>query len=251
MSRRTLPLVALALLGLAWEVAPRIGMVNAKIIPPLSAVVHELGVLVSEPFFWQSLRATATETVVGFAAGSLIGLFIGGLAVTSTWFRRSVMPYVVGIQNMPRVALAPLFLIWFGFGLASKVAMSAAISFFPVAIGTVIGLRAMDGDLTLQLHSLGATRRQFYWYLTLPTAAPYVFAGLKVAIGLALAGAIVAEFVSSASGLGFMIAQASFVVNIPRIFAILLVLAALGGSFFAGIDLLDRRLVFWRTASRS
>lgn len=250
MHRYLLPFSALAILGLGWELAPRMGLVSPRILPPLSVVLQELRVLTTEKFFWQSVWSTATETALGFTLGAGIGFLIGGLGVMSQWFRESVLPYVVGIQNTPRVALAPLFLIWFGFGIASKVAMSAAISFFPVAIGTAVGLRATDADLVHQLKSLGADRRQFYWYLTLPTAAPYVFAGLKTAVGLALAGTIVAEFVSSSSGLGFMIAQASFIVDIPRIFAILLVLAILGGLLFFALELLDRRVVFWRTATR-
>jgi NitT/TauT family transport system permease protein len=245
------PLAALVIFAVLWEAAVQLRLVNPIIVPPLSAISADFVQLLQEPAFPRSLMTTFVEMLVGFAIGVSVGLTIGILGHASRWFRVSVLPYVVMLQSMPRVALAPLFLIWLGFGLESKIAIAAAVCFFPVAMNTVVGLESADEDQTLVIRSLGASHVDRLRLLTIPSAAPYIFAGVKTAIALALSGAIVAEFISSSAGLGFMIASATFLVDVPRVFSILLVLALMGGGMYWIVDRIDRHLVFWRTAARN
>jgi NitT/TauT family transport system permease protein len=248
---RFAPLGVLVVLAFMWEASVRVGVLNPFIVPPLSAIAEDMVSLPEDPIFWRSLTITSQEMALGFGIGVAIGLVIGVLSAASSWFRTSVMPYVVMLQSMPRVALAPLFLIWFGFGIESKVAIAAAVCFFPVAINTAVGLASADRDQEALVRSLGASPAQRLTLLTIPSAAPYIFAGVKTAVALALSGAIVAEFVSSPAGLGFMISSATFLVDIPRVFSVLFILAILGGGVFRVVDQMDRRLVYWRPSART
>ena len=236
------------LLGIvAWYVVVEYGIVNEIIVPAPGDVWQALIDLLDERFFWMSVQATLTETVYGFALGAGIGLALGAIIGSFTSARQMLYPLVIVFQNTPRIALAPIFLTWFGFGLASKVVMAAAIAFFPIAINTIVGLGAVSRDEELFMRSLGATRIQTFQHLTLPTAAPYVAAGLKTAMTLALLGAIVAEFVGATRGLGVLIQQFNFELNVDYGFAVLVFLAVAGLALYGIVELIDRKVIFWRT----
>jgi NitT/TauT family transport system permease protein len=170
--------------------------------------------------------------------GTLIGLF--------RRFSLAVYPPVVGFQIMPRVALAPVFLTWFGFGITSKIVMAATICFFPVLVNTILGMQGVSRDARALMRSLGASKWEEYRKLLLPASLPAIFASLKVAIALALIGAIVAEFLGASEGMGVLLREFSFQLLIAESFAVLVALSLLGLVLYGLAALLESRLIFWR-----
>lgn len=229
-----------------WEAVSRSDMVSDLILPAPSAVAVAFGDLFSSGIVWPHLRVTVTETLLGFVIGSGGGFLLGTFAAWSVIFRRVVSPYVITFQVTPRVAMAPIFLTWFGFGMTSKVVLAATICFFPVFINTVTGLVNIDEDAMELFQSLKANRRQVFVNLSLPSALPVVFAGLKTGMTLALIGAIVAEFVGASEGLGLLIDQFNFQLATDAAFAVVLLLAIVGLILYGIVELLDRKIVFWQ-----
>lgn len=229
-----------------WEGLVRAGLVDDLILPPPTAIGQRFVELFSSGIVWQHLEATVLETLAGFGLG-VGAAFVLGLAA-GMWpaFGQVVSPYVVTFQVTPRVALAPIFLTWFGFGLTSKIVMAATICFFPVFINTLVGLSSVDAESRELFRSLRASKRQELLQLSLPTALPVVFAGLKTAMTLALIGAIVAEFVGASEGLGFLIDRFNFRLATDSAFAVVLLLAIIGLALYGVMEWLDRRIVFWQ-----
>lgn len=240
------PGMVLVLLILAWEAAGRLGITNEVIVPGPLDVARELVNLVQEEFFWQAARVTMTETLVGFLIGAVGAWIIGTLVGMFSTVREAVYPLIVAFQITPRVALAPLFLTWFGFGISSKIVLAATICFFPVLINVVVGLDTVDRDARRLMRSLGASRWDEYRMLSLPSSLPVVFAGLKTAITLALIGAIVAEFVGASEGMGVLISTFNFQLEVASGFAVIVALMLMGLTLYGVLDLIDRKLVFWR-----
>lgn len=239
------PLVALAVLLGVWELISRTDVVNPIILPPPSEVAEAFGRLVQRDFFWAAIQVTAGETLAGFGIGSGIGLVLGALIGAFKLVRQAIYPFVIVFQNTPRIALAPLFLTWFGFGQASKIMMAAAICFFPLLINVVVGIETVEEDARTVMRSIGASRWQTFRLLTLPHSLPVVFAGLKTAMTFALLGAIVAEFVGATEGMGVLIDTFNFQLKIPEVFAVILTLSAIGLLLYGLMELLDRKIVFW------
>jgi NitT/TauT family transport system permease protein len=200
-----------------------------------------------ESFFWESIKITTWETLAGFVLGSAVGFVLGTLIGMIDSARYALYPLVVAFQNTPRVAFAPVFLTWFGFGLTSKIVMAAAICFFPLLISVVVGLQTVDEDARTLMRSFGASRWQMYWKLALPSSLSYVFAGLKQALTFALIGAIVAEFVGAEKGVGTLIAQFSLQLDVAESFASIVALMIVGLILFGLAELVDRKVVFWRS----
>ena len=228
-----------------FEVATRIELVNPIIVPPPSEIAVRFVELLGREFFWTSVGVTLRETLFGFVLGTAAGFLVGALTANIDLFRRAIYPYVIAFQNLPKVALAPIFLTWFGFGLASKVVMAAAICFFSVVITTITGLGSVPSDARLMVTSLGAKRSQVFIRLTLPNASPFIFAGIKEAMTLALVGAIVAEFVGASEGLGVLVETLNFRFDIAGSFAVLIVLSAMGLALYGVVAAIDRRVNFW------
>lgn len=241
-----LPTSIIVLLLAAWEAASKAGLISEIIMPAPTAIAVALVNIAQTEYFWAATFVTVQETLYGFIIGCALAWFLGmgiGLSVT---FRRVIYPIAIGFQNMPRVALAPLFLTWFGFGMLSKVIMAATICFFPLLISIVVGLETVDRDAQTLMRSVGASKWQMYRKLSLPASLPYFFAGLKTAMTLALTGAIVAEFVGANEGMGVLIKTYNFQLNVAEGFATILVLMVIGLILFGLMELLDRKLVFWR-----
>ena len=240
------PVLAIAIMVGAWEAISRFEIVDPIILPAPSEIVSALVGLAQQAFFWEALWVTMKETFLGFAIGCGVAWLLGTLISLSLPLRHALYPLAIGFQNTPRIALAPVFLTWFGFGITSKVMLAAAICFFPVLIAVVVGLDTVDGNARRLMRSFGASRWQTYWKLGLPSSLPIVFAGLKTAMSLALVGAIVAEFVGGAEGIGVLIKTFNFQLNIADAFASILVLMLIGLLLYWLLELLDRKLVFWR-----
>ncbi|WP_099021796.1 ABC transporter permease [Mycolicibacterium palauense] len=251
--RRRIPIAAVVLPATAcvvvlslWEIATRTGFFSAIIMPAPSEIAAALWEIARTGYFWSATWVTVQETIYGFLLGCLGAWVIGmgiGLSVT---FRRIVYPLVIAFQNTPRVALAPVFLVWFGFGLTSKVMMAATICFFPLLISVVVGLETVDRDAATLLRSMGASRWQMYYKLSLPSSLPFFFAGLKTAMTLALTGAIVAEFAGASEGMGVLVQTYNFQLNVAHGFATIFVLMVIGLLLYGLMELLDRKIVFWQ-----
>lgn len=218
------------LLGLlaAWELASRHLGLSALVLPAPSAVAKALWMGLSTGYLWPHIRATCIELVLGLAGGCVLGFLSGVAMAESALLHRVLKPYVVISQVIPKLALAPLFIVWFGFGMAPTVVITALISFFPLMENTVTGLRQVDPQRLELFRMLGATRRQTLLRLKLPCGLPGILAGLRVAVVLALVGAVVGEFIGASQGLGALIIATQGMMDTPLMFAVLAVIAALG-----------------------
>ena len=241
-----LPILIVLALVAVGEIVVRLEIVSPFLLPTPTSVVAALWELFGDPDFWSSTRATVVETLSGFAIGTVIGLVLGGAIAVSPFLRRGMHPYIILFQSLPKTALAPTFLLWFGFGMASKVVHAAAIAFFPVLINTVAGFDSVSAASRLLMRSYGASRRQMLSKVALPDSLPTILAGIKTAMSLALIGAIVSELIGAREGLGFLIQFYSFRFRMDMVFALLVVLALVGLALYWAIEWVDRRLVFWR-----
>ena len=241
----TLAIVIVILL--AWEIAPRLGLVSPIILPSFTAVVGALISLMQQDFFLRHFSVTLTEILVGFILGTSIGLILGiALAVWPT-AKRIAYPFVVGFQAIPKIVFAPLFIAWFGFGMSSKVVMAVVISFFPVLINTLVGLEGVPEEARKLMRSIKATPLQTFRKVSLPHALPIIFAGVKAALTFAVIGAIVGEFVGASEGLGYLVELYKNQLRIDRVFAVIVILAAIGAGGYFLLEWLDRKLIFWRS----
>jgi len=241
-----LPVSAMIIFLALWEGISQAGLVDEIIVPPPSAIAEALFSLANTYFFWQNTWVTTQEAVIGFVIGVSAAWALGTMIGISQLFRMAFYPLIVAFQITPRVALAPVFLTWFGFGISSKIAMAATICFFPVLINVVLGLETVDRNAQSLMRSFGAGRWETYRKLTLPSSLPAIFAGIKVAITLALIGAIVGEFVGADEGMATLIKTFNFQLLIPEAFAVLFALAVLGLILYGITEILEAKIVFWR-----
>jgi NitT/TauT family transport system permease protein len=232
-----------------WEVAVRILEIPAIVLPAPSDVGVALVREVTSPSFLYHLGVTFIEIVAGFAAGAALGIVLGIAIGQSEFLERVAYPYVVAFQTVPKVAIAPIIVIWFGYGLSSKVVITATIVFFPLLANTIAGLRSAPRDQIEMLRAHTANDWQVFRMVRLPQALPYIFAGLDIAVVLAVIGAVVGEFVGAKAGLGFLILQKNFTFDMAGSFAILIVLSLIGVGLHAIIVTIQRRLLFWTSAN--
>ena len=232
----------LILLGL-WEWAVRQWGLSALVLPAPSAVAVALWKGLVSGYFWPHLLATLQALLLGLAAGSVVGLLAGMVLAESAWAERVLKPYVVVSQVVPKLALAPLFVLWFGFGMLPTVLITALICFFPLMENTLTGLRQVDAQRLQLFHMLGATRLQTLLRLKLPMGLPAILAGLRVAVVLALVGVVVAEFMGASQGLGAVIIAAQGMMDTTLMFAALVLIAVLGLLLYQLCLLLEQRLL--------
>lgn len=191
------------------------------------------------------VAVSAFEFFVGYVVASAFGVAIGLVMASSVVGKQTLQPWIAGIYATPTVALAPLFILWLGIGVASKIVVVAMLVIFPVIINTEAGLRTTSKDLVEMVRSFGATPRQIFLKVSLPSALPFIFAGLKLGIGRGLIGVVVAELFGSRAGLGQFISQAAETFNMPALFAGVVILAAGGIALTSGFTWLERRLIPW------
>ncbi len=228
-----------------WEAAVRLLEVPAFIVPAPSKVVVALWRGLTSGLYLRHLYYTLLETILGFILGSALGFFLGTAVATNRYVEYFLYPYIVMFQSLPKIALAPLIIIWFGIGITSKVVNSALVAFFPLLVNTMVGLRSVDEDRINLLRSLAASEGQIFRMLRLPNALPFVMAGLDVAMIFALIGAIVGEFVGAQSGLGMLIQSMNFTMDVSGQFSILLILSVVGLVLNRCLLLVRRRVLFW------
>jgi NitT/TauT family transport system permease protein len=255
MNRSELPvragslLLAGALL-LAWEAACRGLRLPPLVLPPPSAIGHSLWQGLASGYFWPHLRTTALELLLGMLTGCVVGFAAGVVLGEYQLLRRLLMPYVVASQVIPKLALGPLFVLWFGFGMTSTVVITALICFFPLMENTLTALQQVSPERLELFRMLGATRAQTLWRLKLPSGLPAILAGLRVAVVLALVGAVVGEFIGASKGLGALVIASQGTMDTSLMFAVLVLIAALGMLVYQATLLVERWLLlpFTRTS---
>jgi NitT/TauT family transport system permease protein len=248
--RPTLDVIASVVVVLSlWEGAIRLFNVQPFIFPAPTAILWSLWLGISSGKYVSALGVTLSEILTGAAIGSAAGLLIAVLMVSSRLAYRLVYPWIVGIQTIPKVAIAPLMLVWFGFGIESKILIVALTSMFPVMVNTISGLRATEHDQIALIQALCGNRIQVLRYVQIPAALPYIFAGLNTAIVLAVIAAIVGEFVGARAGIGYLILQANFALDLAAVFALLTLLGILGVLLSLCIRAIEKRVCFWNRRS--
>ena len=230
---------------LAWELIVRAFEVPTFIFPAPSQVAVALWRGFASGLYQKHLAHTLLETVLGFLLGSALGFFLGTAVALNRYIEYFFYPYIVMFQSLPKVALAPLIVVWFGLGLRSQVVNATLVAFFPLLVNTMVGLKSADEDRLNLMRSLAATESQIFWMLRLPNALPFVMAGLDVAMIFALIGAIVAEFVGARAGLGMLIQSMNFNMDVSGQFSVLLILSVVGLLLNRCIVLIRRRILFW------
>ncbi|WP_407180787.1 ABC transporter permease [Bradyrhizobium sp. STM 3562] len=243
------PLVTLLLVLAAWSYATRPGGLPAYLLPNPSAVAVALWSGLSTGELWPHIVFTLSSTLAGYVIGSVLAVVSGVLVAESQLFERFLFPYIVAIQATPKVALAPLILVWFGFGLASKVVLVALICFFPLLVNTISGIRRTDPELIAMARSFSRPGWWVFLHIKLPAAASAIFAGLEIGIVLALIGAVVGEFVAAERGIGYLIGSATVNMNTAVMFAGVLILALFGVLSSLAVRWVHRRIVFWEQPS--
>ena len=239
------PLATLLILVALWDAAIRVFKVPNYILPTPYAVLEALQRGYIEGLFWKHFLFTLESMVLGYVLGCALAFLLGCLFAESRVVEQMFLPFVVALQSMPKVALAPLIIVWFGFGLESKVVMVALVCFFPMFINTAVGLKATNPALLDLMRAFSASPWHILTRIKIPSAAGHIFAGLQIAVVLGLIGAVVAEFVSSTRGLGHLISAAAVNLETNTMFAALVSLAVLGVSGSMAIRWLHSRIVFW------
>lgn len=234
---------SLVIFLLFWEAGCRWFGIPEFALPAPSVILEML--IDRWPLFWSHSLVTFYETLAGFAIAVVFGVIAAAVIVMIPALADVIMPILLISQLVPKVAIAPLLLIWFGYGLTPKVFIAFLIAFFPIVVNTAAGLAAVDKPLLDLARSLEATRFQIFRKLRLPTALPDLFSGMKIAMTLAVIGAIIGEFVGGSSGLGYLIIVANSELNTPLAFAALLILSAGGIALYALVEMAERIFVPW------
>ena len=229
----------------AGELIVRAFQVPTYIFPAPSKVAVALWRGFATGIYEPNLIHTLLETLLGFLLGSTAAFLLGTAVALNRYVEHFFYPYIVMFQSVPKVALAPLIVVWFGLGLRAQVVNAALVASFPVLVNTIVGLKSADEDRLSLMRSLGASKTQVFWMLRVPNALPFVLAGLDVAMVFALIGAIVAEFVGSQTGLGMLIQSMNFNMDVAGQFSVLLILSLLGLILNRCILLIRRRILFW------
>jgi NitT/TauT family transport system permease protein len=232
--------------GLAlWELVSRFLVANALFLAAPTQIIAAIYSLARSGELWAHIWISAVEFALGYVIASILGIGLGMAMAQSEVAKRALQPWISGLYATPTIALAPLFILWLGIGIWSKVLVVIFLVLFPVAINTEAGLRTTSPRLIEMLRSFGATPRQIFFKLSLPSATPFILAGLKLGIGRGLIGVVVAELFGSRAGLGRLISQSADAFNMPELFAGVVILAVAGIAMTAGFGRLERRLVPW------
>jgi len=239
------PALSVLVFLLLWEASTVGFKVPEYLLPGPWAVANAIWKLYSTGAIFPHISMTLQAVALGYAVGCAIAFILGSLVAEYSLLDRILMPFVVGFQSMPKVALAPLLLVWFGFDLASKVILVALICFFPMFINTIAGLRSANNDLIDLYRACSSSRRLIFWDVKLPGAAKSMFAGLQIAFVMALLGTVVGEFIAARRGLGYLIQSSGVNFDVPAMFTSLFTLSAIGITASFILRALQRKVVYW------
>ena len=238
------PLLFVILIA-TWHLTVTFFNVPGYILPKPTEVATAFINGISSGLFLYHGAYTLTEALSGFAIAAISGIVLGSLIAQSRLLEKTLYPYLIVIQTTPKIAIAPLLIIWFGFGISSKIFVAATVAFFPILVNVIAGLRSVDQDKLDLMRALNATKWQRFRMVLLPSALPMIFAGLNVAIVFSILGAIVGEFVGSKAGIGNLILQANTNLDAAGIFAALACLSIMGLLLHGAMAWLQRKVVFW------
>ncbi|MDO8211711.1 ABC transporter permease [Conexibacter sp. CPCC 206217] len=244
-----MPIVVFGVLIAIWEVLSDAGTISKIVLPAPSAIADSFGNELGNSEFYPDLIATMEEMAIGSAIGMAVG-FLGGVVVAISPIGRSlVQPVMIALQAVPGLVLAPLMLIWFGYGLNSKIALVVLSTFFPLFVTTVQGIRSTPGEYLSLMEAMQSKPLRTLLTVRIPYAAPLIFAGIKAAIPTAFSAAVVSEFIGATKGLGLRVLSYNESLQIPEVFALVLIMVIIGVFLYYATELLDRRLIFWRGRS--
>ena len=237
----------LSVLGglLLWEAVSRLFVANPLFLAAPTQIAQAIWALTLSGEMERHVAISAAEFAVGYVIASVIGIAVGFGMANNARFKQAMQPWISGLYATPTIALAPLFILWLGIGIWSKVLVVIFLVLFPVTINTEAGLRTTSERLIEMLRSFGASPRQIFFKVSLPSALPFILAGLKLGIGRGLIGVVVAELFGSRAGLGRLISQSADAFNMPELFAGVIVLAVAGIAMTAGFGWIEKRLVPW------
>jgi NitT/TauT family transport system permease protein len=246
---RVSPILLIVVLVILWQVLTRAFEVPNFLLPAPTDVVR---LMIAEwPLIQMHSLVSIGSILSGYVAAALFALIVSALMIRFPLFERLIMPIFVGLQSVPKIAIAPLILVWVGAGIESKILVVASIAFFPIVINTMAGFKEVDRGLADVFRSVDASERQMFFRLRLPYAMPYIFAGLRIATTLAVLGAIVAEWLAASNGLGYLVLSGSFNFNTARSFAAIIALAVIGTIFFNLMSWIERMISWKRETSDS
>lgn len=248
LSKHWRKLVCFAAFLALWQfVVVQFGIKSFILPAPTRVFAHIFVPSIARKFNWPThIFATFLEIFLSFIATAVVGV---GLAVAMTWssiLNKLVTPIIVFFNSLPKIALAPLFLIWFGFGILPNVLIAILCAFFPVVINTVTGLNEVDEDLLDLVRYLNAGKLHIFTKIRIPNSLPFIFSGFKISATMCVVGAIVGEFIASDKGLGFLLKEAQAFIDTPTMFACLFLISALGMLFFSAISMLENVAMPWR-----
>ena len=233
----------------AWELGVKLFHVNELILPAPTQIFAKLFTMLGTGSIWLDAQTTTIEAVVGFLIGLVAGVITGVVLGKSPLLELSMRPLIVASQVVPKVALIPLFVIWFGFGISSKIIIAALMAFFPIMLNVLLGVRSVDPGHRDVMRSLNATRWQTFRHLELKSILPYVFAGMEVGIVFSVIGAIVGEYLGGSSGLGFQLVNTLNQLDAPGLFAVILLLAALGLILYSLVTSAKKISIPWHEST--
>ncbi len=244
-------LVTLAYLAViigAWAAYVHLGGVPIFLLPPPEAVGGALWDLVKTGQLWPNLLYTSQNILIGFVSGIVIGILLGYLLWASRWAREISAPYVVILQAAPKIAIAPLLVLWFGLGATSQLALILMLTFFPMMIAMSLGLSSISSDVKALGEILAMSRWRYFTTVQLPGAMPDLFSGAKIAMIDAMTGAFLAEYISAQKGLGYLMVLGNTSYNTPLLIASVILTIAVGLLGFGLVSLAERRVLRWRSA---
>jgi NitT/TauT family transport system permease protein len=237
--------LAVVLLG-AWQSAAAAGAIDSFFFSRPSDIAGRIGTWVSSGTLWRHLVVTLEEAILGLLMGGAVGVTAGFALARSPFAARVLEPYIMMLNAVPRVVLAPLFLLWFGLGIWSKVALAVTLVFFVMFFSTYQGVREANRVIIDNVRMLGATERQLVQHVLIPSALSWIFSSLQVSLGFAIVGAVVGEYLGATRGLGYVIAQAEGTFDTTGVFAGMFVLSMVVVSASAGVSRLERWLLRWK-----
>jgi NitT/TauT family transport system permease protein len=237
------PALFLLSLGLLWEIVVTVQNISPIILPKPSAIFQEL--IERASYYARNGAVTFYEALVGFLVGALVAMVIAAILARSRFMERTVFPLVVLIKATPMVVIAPLLIIWMGYGTTPKIVMAALLCFFPILVNTIVGLRSVNPTSLEFMASVSASELEVFWRLRAPHALPYVLSAFKTSVSLAVIGAVVAEWAGAGEGLGRVVFTSAANLQQESVFAAVVVLAGMGILLTALVSWLEKRLLFW------
>jgi NitT/TauT family transport system permease protein len=232
----------------AWQWGPGLLRIPTFIVPPLSMVYDEFWRMMQVSHLLTHTGITAAEVLAGFLIGCLLGAFIGYLLGMSPTAEFALSPYILALQIAPKVAFAPLFILWMGYTVYPKILVAILIVFFPVMVNVMTAVRTVDPDLINLARAFKATRSQIFWKIEFPASMPPLFAGLRIGSTLAVVGVVVGELVGGNIGLGYLLTFGEAQANTPMVFVAIIMLTLVGGIAYLGVILIEQRVLHYMPA---